>query len=65
MPMSKRAIIMELRPKWCLLRKQTYTEAEVIDLLCAFAHSLWPDMDQDNLRKIIIDGFIEGQNETI
>lgn len=61
--MSKRAIIVELRPKWCALRKQNYTHDEVIDLLCAFAQSLWPDDDPERLRRIIIDGFIEGQNE--
>ena len=61
--MSKKAIIMELRPKWSVLREQkTYTEAEVIDMLCAFAHSLYPDEDEVRLRGIIIDGFYGGKN---
>ena len=59
--MSKKAIIMELRPKWSILRNQTYTDVEVIDILCAFAQSLWPNEAPERLREIIIDGFCEGQ----
>lgn len=60
--MSKKAIIIELRPKWSVLRRQTYTEEEVIDMLCAFAHSMYPDEDEMRLREIIIDGFYDGKN---
>lgn len=56
---------MQLRPRWVQLRKEMYTHAEVIDLLCAFARSLWPDEDPVQLREVINEYFIKGQNESL
>lgn len=61
--MSKQAIVLQLRPRWQQIRKQNYTHDEVIDLLCAFAQSLWPGEDPEHLREVICENFLKGQNE--
>lgn len=52
------AIVLELRPKFQELRaNETYTYEQVIDILCEFAQSLYPDMPAERIRKIIRDNF--------
>jgi len=52
------AIVLELRPKFQELRaKQTYTHAELIDILCEFAKSLYPQMPEERIREIIVTNF--------
>lgn len=59
-----KTIILELRPKWLQLSKDPrYSEEEVVDMLCAFAERMNPDLDPQEMRKVIIASFIEGRNE--
>jgi len=52
------AIVLQLRPKFKELRaNETYSYEQVIDILCEFAQSLYPDMDAECIREIIIDNF--------
>jgi len=52
------AIVLELRPKFQELRaKATYTHEEVIDILCEFGHSIYPDMAPERIREIIVNNF--------
>ena len=52
------AMLIELRPKFRELRaNETYTYEQVIDILCTFAESLYPDMDPVRIREIIITNF--------
>lgn len=52
------AIVLKLRPKFKELRaKQTYTHEEVIDILCEFAQSIYPDIAPAKIREIIIENF--------
>lgn len=52
------AIVLELRPKFQELRaKATYSHEEVIDILCEFAKSLYPDMAPERIREIIVNNF--------
>ncbi len=52
------AMILKLRPKFQELRaKRTYTHREVLDILCEFAKSLYPDMSEDTIREIIEENF--------
>lgn len=53
------AIVVELKPKFNELRAQeTYTHAEVIDILCEFAKSLYPDVAPEQIRAIIVENFM-------
>ena len=52
------AMVLQLRPKFQELRADaTYSYEQVIDILCTFAESLYPDMDPVRIREIIIDNF--------
>ena len=52
------AIVLKLRPKFKELRaNETYSYEQVIDILCEFAQSLYPDMDAGQIREIIIENF--------
>ena len=52
------AILLELRPKFQELRaNETYSYEQVIDILCEFAQSLYPDMDAVRIREIIVENF--------
>ena len=52
------AMLIELRPKFRELRaNETYTYEQVIDILCEFAQSLYPDMDTGRIREIITNNF--------
>lgn len=52
------AIVLKLRPKFQELRaNETYSYEQVIDILCEFAQSLYPDMDASQIREIIIENF--------
>ena len=52
------AMVLKLRPKFQELRADaTYSYEQVIDILCTFAESLYPDMDPVRIREIIIDNF--------
>lgn len=56
--MAKETIIIELRPKFNELRaKATYTHEEVIDILCAFAQSIYPEIAPEKIRTIILFNF--------
>ena len=62
--MSKQAIIMQLRPRWLQLNKdKTYSEEQVVDILCAFWMQLRPGDNPEEARETIITSFKEGQNE--
>jgi hypothetical protein len=62
--MSRKAIILELRPKWLQLSKEKrYSEEDVVDILCEFARGMYPDVDPQELRGIIIESFVRGRNE--
>ena len=55
---SMAAIVLKLRPKFKELRaNETYSYEQVIDILCEFAQSLYPDMDASQIREIIIENF--------
>ena len=52
------AIIFKLRPKFQELRaKATYSHEEVINILCEFAHTLYPDIAPERIREIIVNNF--------
>ena len=52
------ALVLQLRPKFKELRaNETYSYEQVIDILCEFAQSLYPDMDAGQIREIIEDNF--------
>ena len=52
------AIVLELRPTFQELRaKATYTHAEVIDILCEFAKTIYPDMADERIRQIVVSNF--------
>ena len=52
------AIVLKLRPKFQELRaKETYTHEEVIDILCEFALSIYPDIAPERIREIIVENF--------
>lgn len=52
------AMVLELRPKFQELRaKATYSHGEVIDILCEFAKTLYPDMAPERIREIIVNNF--------
>lgn len=52
------AMVLQLRPKFKELRaNETYSYEQVIDILCTFAESLYPDMDPVRIREIIIENF--------
>ena len=52
------AIVLELRPKFKELRaNESYSYEQVIDMLCAFAESLYPDVAPATIREIIIENF--------
>lgn len=52
------AIMHILRPKYNELRaKAMYTHEEVIDILCAFAKSIFPDMTDEKIREIVVINF--------
>lgn len=52
------AIVLQLRPKFRELRaNETYSHEQVIDILCEFAQTLYPDMDAGQIRKIIVENF--------
>lgn len=52
------AIVLQLRPKYQELRaNETYSYEQVIDILCKFAQSLYPDMDAVRIREIIVENF--------
>ena len=52
------AIVLELRPKYQELRaKETYTREEVLDILCEFAKSVYPDIAPERIREIVINNF--------
>lgn len=52
------AIVLQLRPKYQELRaKETFTHEEVVDLLCEFAKSIYPDLAPERVREIINQNF--------
>ena len=52
------AIVIELRPKLQeLLAKATYTHEEVIDILCRFAKSIYPEIADERIREIVVSNF--------
>ena len=52
------AMVLKLRPKFQELRaNETYSYEQVIDILCKFAESLYPDMDAGQIREIITENF--------
>ena len=52
------AIVLQLRPKFKELRaNETYSYEQVIDILCEFAQSIYPDMAAGKIREIIIENF--------
>lgn len=52
------AIVLELRPKFQELRaKETYTHEEVIDILCEFAKSIYPEIADERIREIVVSNF--------
>ena len=54
------AMVIKLRPKYQELRaKDYYSHAEVLDILCAFAQTLYPDVPEGTIREIITDNFGE------
>lgn len=51
-------MIFQLRPKYNELRaKRIYTHAEVIDILCEFAHSIYPEISDEKIREIVVTNF--------
>lgn len=52
------AIVLELRPKFQELRaKEMYTHEEVIDILCEFAKSIYPEIADERIREIVVSNF--------
>lgn len=52
------AMVLQLSPKFKELRaNESYSYEQVIDILCEFAQSLYPDMDARQIREIIIENF--------
>jgi hypothetical protein len=52
------AIVVKLRPKFNELRaNETYSYEQVIDILCEFAQSLYPDIAPERIREIIVENF--------
>ncbi len=52
------SIIIPLRPRYTeLCAKDNYTHEDVIDILCAFAESLYPDIAPERVREIITENF--------
>ena len=52
------AIVVKLRPKFQELRaNETYSYEQVIDILCEFAQSLYPDIAPERIREIIVENF--------
>lgn len=52
------AIVLELRPKFQELRaKENYTHEEVLDILCEFAKSLYPQVAPERIREIVNSNF--------
>lgn len=52
------AIVLKLRPKYQELRaKETYSHSEVIDLLCEFAQSIYPQIAPERIREIVTSNF--------
>lgn len=52
------AILLELRPKFQELRaKENYTHKEVLDILCEFAKSLYPQIAPERIREIVVSNF--------
>lgn len=52
------AILLELRPKFQELRaNETYSYEQVIDILCEFAHSLYPEIAEEQIREIVVSNF--------
>ena len=51
-------MVLQLRPKFKELRaNESYSYEQVIDILCEFAQSIYPDKDPVRIREIIIDNF--------
>lgn len=52
------AIIVKLQPKFKELRaNESYSYEQVIDILCEFAQSLYPDIAPQRIREIIEENF--------
>ena len=52
------AMVLQLRPKFQELRaNETYSYEQVIDILCEFAQSLYPDISPERIREIIVENF--------
>lgn len=52
------AIVIKLRPKYDELRaKKTYTYGQVIDILCEFAETLYPNIAPERIREIVEKNF--------
>ena len=52
------AIIVKLQPKFKELRaNESYSYEQVIDILCEFAQSLYPDIAPERIREIIVENF--------
>jgi len=52
------AMVLELRPKFQELRaNETYSYEQVIDILCKFAESLYPDVAPERIREIVTTNF--------
>ena len=52
------AIVLELRPKFQELRaKDYYSHEEVLDILCEFAKSLYPQIAPERIREIVTENF--------
>ena len=52
------AMVLKLRPKFQELRaNEIYSYGQVIDILCKFAESLYPDVAPDRIREIVIENF--------
>lgn len=52
------AIVLELRPKFKELRaNESYSYEQVIDILCKFAESLYPDVAPERIREIVTENF--------
>ena len=52
------AMVLKLRPKFQELRaNETYSYEQVIDILCEFAQTLYPNMDAQRIREIIVENF--------
>ena len=52
------AMVLQLRPKFKELRAdETYSYEQVLDILCEFAQTLYPDMAAERIREIVEENF--------